>query len=175
MNLSTRLRIGLRFLLLMAGLVGIVGIVGHLIAWPLLTTTVGPTAYVFVSNPLSEAARLRNALLGHGVAIGIGVGCFCAFGVGREPSVSALGMPTWEQVGASVLGVSVTLCVLELLRSHHAPAAATVLLLTTGLANPGRPLAGLILGLAITIVVGPLSGRLPLFRVQTEAEEGRRR
>jgi hypothetical protein len=54
------------------------------------------------------------------------------------------------------------MAILELLHCHHAPAAATVLLITTGLARPGSPLIGLVVGLGIVIVVGPLCARLSL-------------
>ena len=47
--------LGLRYLLLTGGLVGAVGSAGRFLAWPLLTSTVGPTAYVFAAHPGTEA------------------------------------------------------------------------------------------------------------------------
>ena len=156
--------LGLRYLLLTAGLVGAVGIAGRFLAWPLLTSTVGPTAYMFAAHPHSEAARFRNALVGHGVAIVCGLGALAAFGLVRYPPISEAGSPSSTQVAAAVFGVGLTVFVLELAGSHHAPAAATALLITTGLAKPGAPLIGLVLGLAIVIALGPLFGRLPYAR-----------
>ena len=152
---------GLRYLLLTAALVGAVGIAGRYLAWPLLTSTVGPTAYIFAAHPRSEAARFRNALVGHGVAIVCGLGALAAFGLVRYPSISETGSPSATQVAAAVLGTGLTVFLLELAGSHHAPAAATALLITTGLAKPGAPLIGLVLGLAIVIALGPLFGRIP--------------
>ncbi len=159
-----RVVLGLRYLLLTGALVGAVGIAGRFLAWPLLTSTVGPTAYVFAAHPRSENSRFRNALVGHGVAIGCGLAALAVFGLVRYPSVSQTGSPSAAQVAASVLGVGLTVFLLELAGSHHAPSAATALLITTGLAKPGSPLIGLVLGLAVVISLGPLIGRIPLDR-----------
>lgn len=153
--------LGLRYLLVTSALVGAVGIGGQYLGWPLLTSTVGPTAYIFAAHPHSEGARFRNALIGHGVAIACGLAALAAFGLVRSPSISETGSPSAAQVAAAVLGVGLTVFVLELAGSHHAPSAATALLITTGLAQPGAPLIGLVLGLAIVIALGPLSGRIP--------------
>ncbi len=160
--MSARLTLGVRYLILTGVLVGAVGLAGRFLAWPLLTSTIGPTAYVFAAHPDTEAARFRNALAGHGVAFLCGFAALVAFGLTRYPSISTTGSPSLRQVGAAVTGVGVTVVLLELLGSHHAPAAATTLLITTGLAKPGAPLIGLAVGLAIVIALGPLVGRLPL-------------
>ncbi len=74
------------------------------------------------------------------------------------------GRPDPAQVAASAAAVGTTLFLLELLHSHHAPAAATALLITTGLASPGAPLGGLVLGLVILCLLGPLCSVAPLAR-----------
>jgi len=159
---SERAALALRYLLLTGALVGAVGVAGRYLAWPLLTSTVGPTAYVFAAHP--QAARFRNALVGHGAAIACGLGALAVFGLFHSPSVNETGSPSAAQIAAAVLGVGLTVFVLELAGSHHAPSAATALLITTGLAKPGAPLIGLVLGLAIVIAFGPLIGRIPLAR-----------
>jgi hypothetical protein len=151
-----------RYLSLTGLLVGVVGLAGRWLAWPLLTSTVGPTAYLFASHPRTEPARFRNAAVGHAVAIGVGLSAMAIFGLLHHPSVSLVGTPSWSQVFASGIAVGATMAVLELLHSHHAPAAATALLITTGLARPGTPLIGLVVGLAIVIALGPLCGRWPV-------------
>lgn len=159
-----RAGIALRYLLLTGVVVGVVGVVGHWLAWPLITSTVGPTAYVFVAHPGSEASRFRNALIGHAVAVGAGLGALVVFGLVHDPSVSSTRPPTIGQAAAAAAAAGVTVAVLEMAGCHHAPAAATALLLATGLAKPGAPLIGLVLGLAIVVVLGPLVGRVPLAR-----------
>ncbi len=64
-----RLKIAGRYLLLTGVLVGVVGVAGDWLAWPFLTSTVGPTAYVFTAHPGSEASRFRNVALGRTVAV----------------------------------------------------------------------------------------------------------
>jgi hypothetical protein len=161
----THLILGVRYLLLTGVLVGAVGLAGRFLAWPLLTSTIGPTAYVFAAHPGSEPARFRNALAGHCVAFGCGLAALAIFGLTRYPSISTTGSPSLRQVAAAATGVGFTVLLLEMVGSHHAPAAATTLLITTGLAKPGAPLVGLVLGLVIVISLGPLVGRLPLARV----------
>ena len=89
-----RLALGVRYLLFTGVLVGAVGTGGRYLAWPLLTSTIGPTAYVFAAHPRSEAARFRNALVGHAVAIACGLGALTVFGLVRHPSVSETGSPS---------------------------------------------------------------------------------
>ncbi len=168
---SLRLVVAARYLAMTLVLVGAVGLAGHWLAWPLLTSTVGPTAYLFAAHPESEYSRLRNALIGHTVGLGAGFGALVAFGLLHQASVSTTGAPTWAQTAAAALSVGATVAVLEVLGTHHAPAAATALLVATGLAKPGAPLVGLVMGLAIVIAVGPLLGRLPGGRRATEVNQ----
>lgn len=155
-----RVRLALRYLRLTGALVAVVGLLGHWLAWPLITSTVGPTAYVFAAHPESETSRFRNAVIGHTVAVLVGLWALVAFALLHRASVSQTGAPTWEQTAAAATAAGVTVAVLELAGSHHAPAAATALLVATGLAKPGPPLIGLVLGLAVVIAAGPVTGRL---------------
>ena len=164
----------MRYLLLTGALVGAVGIAGRFLAWPLVTSTVGPTAYVFAAHPRTESARFRHALIGHGVAIACGLGALAVFGLVQYPSISKAGTPSAAQVAAAVLGVGLTVFFLELAGSHHAPSAATALLITTGLAKPGAPLIGLVLGLAIVIALAPLIGRVPFAPSAISEDQSRR-
>lgn len=170
-NGAVRAEIALRYLLLTAAVVGVVGVAGHWLAWPLITSTVGPTAYMFVAHPETEASRFKNAVIGHTVAVGAGLAALAVFGLVQHPSVSATGAPTLTQAAAAAVAAGVTVAVLEVLGCHHAPAAATALLIATGLAKAGAPLIGLVLGLAIVIALGPLIGRVPLARRTSTAEQ----
>lgn len=163
--------VAVRYLLLTGVAVGVVGVVGHWLAWPLITSTVGPTAYTFAAHPESETSRFRNALIGHTVAVGAGLGSLAIFGLLHQASVSTTGAPTWSQAAAAAVAAGVTVAVLEVLGSHHAPAAATALLIATGLAKPGAPLIGLVLGLAVVITIAPLLGRVPFARRASTADQ----
>ena len=169
-----RVPVAVRYLTITIVLIFAVGVAGHLIAWPVLTSTLGPTVYVFAANPGTESARFRNATVGHAVAIVVGLGAVAAFGLWSHGPISPFRGPTLAQAGAAAIAAGVTLLILELVGSHHAPSAASALLVATGLARPGKPLLGLVVGLALVLVLGPLSGRLPLAR-QLTAEDRERR
>lgn len=166
-----RVAVGLRFLVLTSALVLVIGLSGRLLYWPLLTATVGPTAYVFVAHPRSSTAKFRNALLGHGIAAAAGLGSLVAFGLLHRPAGTMTAGPSLAEVGAAVTAVGFTVFLLELVGSHHAPAAATAIIISTGLAQPGKPLLGLLLGLAVVIVLGRLVGRLPSAQASAGFEE----
>lgn len=133
--------------------VGVIDRYGH---WPVLTATLGPTAYLFAAHPDTTSARRRNALIGHSVAVGMGLAALVVFGLWHAPSAALSGHVTLFQAFATAAALCATLLVLELADAHHAPAAATVVLITTGLARPGRPLVGLVLGLALLIALSPV-------------------
>jgi hypothetical protein len=166
--LAERVLTGLRFALLAGVSLAVVGAVGRGLAWPALTATLGPTAYVFAAHPGSESGRVRNATLGHAVGIGCGLAMLAAFGLWSAPSLAQTGYPTWAHVGAAAVAAGLTLFFLEVADAHHSPAAATALLVATGLAKPGRPLFGLVAGLAVLILAAPVLSRLPFRREEAE-------
>lgn len=167
--LGERMAVPARFLVLMSASLGIVGVAGHFLGWPLMASTLGPTGYVFASHPGSEEAKRRNAVVGHGITLAVGLFCLAVFGLWHHPFIAQQGHLVLTQVGAAALAGALTIALLEVVGAHHAPAGATALLVATGLAKPGPPLYGLVLGLAFLIVVGPeLSRRFPLARRQTE-------
>lgn len=159
-----RARAALRLLLLGTLVLFVVGVASRFIQWSLLTAALGPTLYVFLAHPDSETARLRAAVIGHAVALATALGALALFGLWGHPSVDAVGFSTLRQAAAAGLAVGATLGILELTNTHHAPAASTALLVATGLARPGAPLYGLLIGLAGVIALGPLLGRVPLGR-----------
>jgi hypothetical protein len=155
-----RLALAVRYLCITAGVIGAAGLTGSAISWTVLTAALGPRAYVFAAHPHTAASRWRNAVIGHTAAIGAGVASLAVFGLWHHASVSATGAPTLAQVGASAAAGGATVALLEIAGAHHAPAAASALLVSTGLARPGRPLEGLVVGLGIVLVLGLLSSRL---------------
>ena len=155
-----RLRGGGRLLVLSAAVLTAVGLLGRGTGLVMLTTTLGPTAYLLLAHPEHEQARVRNALLGHGAATAAGLGLLAAFGLWNHPSVTSEHRDAPAQILAQALAVGVTLLLLTLLDAHHPPAAATALLITSGIARPGPPLYGTLADLAALIALSALvSGR----------------
>lgn len=162
--MGTSAGVAARLLLLSAATMAAIGVAGRFLSWPLLTATLGPTLYVFIAHPESEGARFRNSAVGHTLAVAVGLAMLAAFGLWSHPSVANMGHPSLRQAGAAAASLGLTMLALHVTNSHHAPAAATTLLVATGLARPGRPLFGLLVGLAVLISLGPLIGRLPIGR-----------
>lgn len=162
-----RVLVGLRAALIGAAAIAVVGTVGWSVDLVTLASTIGPTAYIFAAHPATEIARARNAILGHSVAVGAGLASLAVFGLWSSPSVVQRGATTWPQIGAAALSLAVTLALLDLMDAHHSPAAATSLLVSTGLAHWGKPLEGLAVGLAVVIVVGAALGKVPVLRERT--------
>jgi hypothetical protein len=156
-RLSSGLRIGLPVGLLLAA-VGAAGLLSGTGVW--LTATLGPTAYLIVAHPRDVTARARNAIVGHGSALVLGLLTLAVFGLWNAPSVAVTHHESWIQIAAQGCAVALTLVVLTVADAHHAPAGATALLVSSGIAAPGLPLLGLVAGLAIVLVVAPLLARL---------------
>ena len=168
--LRERWWVAVRFLILSGVAIAAIGVAGHYVAWPFLTTALGPTAYVFVAHPNSSTGKLRNAVIGHGVAIASGLFALAVFGLWNHPATTSIGHSTLLQDGAAGLAVGLTLLGLELLGAHHAPAGSTALLVATGISRPGQPLYGLIVGLVGLFVLAPLLAQIP-FRREAAARE----
>ncbi|WP_052489295.1 HPP family protein [Streptomyces sp. 150FB] len=161
-----RLRTGARLLVLSAVALAAVGAVGRGIGWILLTTTLGPTAYILLAHPDTEAAQVRSSVLGHTSAAACGLACLAAFGLWDDPSTAAHQSDNWRQICAQALAVGLTLFLLVVLKAHHPPAAATALLITSGIARPGPPLYGMLTGLAILITTAAVLSRVPATRAR---------
>ncbi|MBR7830906.1 HPP family protein [Actinospica sp. MGRD01-02] len=147
------MRNGVRLLVLSAAVLMAVGFLGHWVGLVMLTTTLGPTAYLLLAQPENEQARVRSAVLGHGAATACGLAMLAAFGLWNARSVAVVHRESPAQILAQALAVGATLLVLTLLDAHHPPAAATALLITSGIARPGLPLFGMLAGLAALIAL----------------------
>jgi HPP family len=159
--------VALRLLIQSVLLIGVIGVVGHFAGLVMVTSTTGPTAYLMLAHPDDVTARVRNAVAGHGVAIGFGLACAAAFGIWQHRPVTPLGNATLDQAGATALATAVTLAALTVMGSHHAPAAATAMLVSSGIAAPGRPLYGLVAGLVLVMILASAFARLPGARKRT--------
>lgn len=157
---GARFIVALRLMIQAVLIIGAIGLVGHFAGLLLVTSTVGPTAYLMLAHPDNVTARVRNAVLGHGAAIGFGLACAAAFGLWHRPPATRLDT-MWDQAAAPALATALTLAALTVLGSHHAPAAATAVLVGSGMTAPGRPLYGLVGGLVLVMILAPALARLP--------------
>ncbi|WP_411140438.1 hypothetical protein [Streptomyces sp. x-80] len=85
-----------------------------------------------------------------------------SFGLWSERPVLPRNEDTLAQSAAQALGVAATLFLLEWFRVAHLPAAATALLITSGISRSGPPLYGMVTGPALTVVLSALFAQLPV-------------
>jgi hypothetical protein len=167
---AERIGVAARFFVLAGGTLLVVALCGTVLDQPLLTATLGPTAYVLLAHPESEGARLRNSIVGHAAGVGSGLVALAALGLWHALPVAPGRPVTLRQAGAAALAVGLTLVLLDVTRSHHAPAAASALLVATSHARPGAPLTGLVVGLVVTIAVAGALARFPVLRRESVRE-----
>ena len=129
------------------------GLAALLLKQPFLFPSLGPTLYLFFETPMAEQASPRNTLIGHFVALVVGFFSVWAFGLLYAPSVIEQGA-TPARIGAAAVSLALTEALLILFRAKHAPAGATVLIVSLGLlSTPGR-----VLVMATSIVLLTVTG-----------------
>jgi hypothetical protein len=150
--MARRLVVLIRFVVLTAVVLGVVAVADHWLSWLTLVGALGPTAYMLIAHPSSATSRLRSAFAGHTLGVVIGLAAVAAWGGWGEPFVASH-RPSVGQAVATAIAAGLLLALLELFDLHHAPAAATVVLVASSLVPVGRPLAGLAVGLVAVIVL----------------------
>ncbi|MEV6610797.1 HPP family protein [Kutzneria sp. NPDC051319] len=168
-----RVAAALRVSVLVGVSLAAVGVAGWLTHQMLLATSLGPTAYVMLVRHSGLEARVRNAVVGHAVAFTAGLVALAVFGLWTHPSVVELHRESLTQSIAQGVAVGLTVLVLALFDIHHAPAAATALLVSSGISRPGPPLIGLVVGLAVTILLtSALSRYVPVPARRLRSSDG---
>lgn len=126
----------------------VVGILAHFTKQPLLFASLGPSAYLFFEEPMSDKSTPRNSIVGHVVGMAVGYACLVALGLSHQPDVLKAGV-TIPRIFAAALSVGFTGAVLTLLRASHPPAGATTLLVSLGFFTSLKELACIAVGVLI--------------------------
>jgi CBS-domain-containing membrane protein len=134
----------------------------------LLFPSLGPTAMLFFARPLPPECTVRNVIVGHWVGILTGLVMLEIFGLRSLPSAVTHGLGA-TRVVAAALSVALTATILRLIRSPHAPAGASTLIVSLGLLTTDKQLgmmgASVVLvavaGWGLNLVTGV---RVPLWR-----------
>lgn len=136
-----------------AVILAVVGAMGLVLHPPWLFPSLGPTAMLMLESPEDPSARFGNALVGHVVAVVVGLGALFVCGLYGQPSAPTAGL-SGRYVVAGVLSVAVTMLVLGIVhRPHpHPPAGATTLIVSLGILSTPAELAS-VLG-AVVVVAG---------------------
>lgn len=148
------------YALVLCGLVMVVaGLIGLGLHQPWLFPSLGPTLMIFFETPKSAAARPRDALVGHGVALLAGLVALEVFGLRGHPSAVVEGL-TLSRVLAAALALGLTTFVLSSLKAPHPPAGATTLIVALGILTSNSQLGTMALAIVFVTVFGLLLNRL---------------
>jgi len=151
--------VGLYAFLLCALVLVLAGLVGLVTHQPWLFPSLGPTLMLFFETPLAETSRPRSTLIGHGVGILAGLIALEVFGLRAHPSAVQEGLSA-ARVGAAALSLGLTTLVLSVLKSSHAPAGATTLIVSLGILTTTAQLGTMALAVVFVTAVGVLLNRL---------------
>ena len=140
--------------------------------------SLGPTAFMFFSNPTSPAASPRSAVLGHAIGILCGYGALWLTGLQHAPPTIITGVDDPRIIAAAV-SLAVTGAFMILFNVAHPPAAATTLIISLGIIT--TPIHLCIIELAVVlmalqaIVVNRLAGvNYPIWAKAYSASRERR-
>jgi CBS-domain-containing membrane protein len=131
------------------GLMGLIGAVALGSKQTLLFPSLGPTAMLFFARPLPPECTVKNVIAGHWVGILVGLVMLEVFGLRSLPSAVTHGIDA-KRVVAAALSVAVTATVLRVIRSPHAPAGASTLIVSLGLLTTNKQLE--MMGLSIVLI-----------------------
>ncbi len=129
---------------------GYLSLLAYLTHFPLLFPSLGPTAILFFQSPTSEAAKPRNAILGHAIAIACGFAALLVTDLLTHPSVMQEGV-LLSRVIAAGLALAATGAIMVLCRISHPPAGATTLIIALGFIT--HPFNLLIVEVAVLLLV----------------------
>lgn len=159
--MKEKLLAAVRLSVLAGGALCLVGLAGSWVGLPLLTATLGPTAYFFFVTPGPRWDTLRGAAVGHGVGVVAGLVGLLATGRWHIETAYLFHTNTVSEAFAVAIALAVTLLVLHVLKAHHPPAASTTILVASGLAGPGPLLVGLVLGIAALFMLQLVLNEVP--------------
>lgn len=147
----------------------IIGLAAVCTGQPLIFPSLGPSAFLFFTQPTSPTSSPRNAILSHGSGILVGWASYWLCGV-------LFGFDTaTAQAAAAALSLGLVSALMVAADIPHPPAASTTLIVALGLMIEWRQLivvmAGVVLLTAQCYVINRMSGIVyPLWRARPEQE-----
>ena len=134
------------------------GLAAYFLKYPLLFPSLSPTVFALFRQPLSRDSSPRNTIIGHLLALCVGLAMLYLFGLENQPSVLQEGV-TFPRVWAASLSVAITEGLLLFIRRPHTPAGTTTLLVSLGLFTAWAELASLMAGIIILVIVSWIINR----------------
>ena len=135
-------------------LLAALGAVVWLSGLPFLFPSLGPTAYLFATQPSARQSAPRRVLGGHAIGVLAGLVAYHAVGGGVVITASmGSATPAGLRLAVSgVVAVALTTAGMTVTDTGHAPACATTLIVGLGILS--TPLQAAIIVLAVGILVG---------------------
>lgn len=141
--------------------IALMTLVAMVTSQPLVYPSLGPTAYLLFDRPHSAAAAPRAVFLGHLIGVAAGYASLAAFGLRHAPSTLQNGLVA-GRIGATAMSLGLTAAGMVLLRSWHAPAGATTLIVSLGLLIRPEQLGTLMGAVVLLILQGIVFDKLGL-------------
>ncbi len=120
---------------------------------PFLFPSLGPTAYLFATNPDAPASRPRSVVGGHAIGVVAGLFAYHALGGGvvLTAATGAWSLASLRLAASGVVAVGLTTAGMLATDTGHAPACATTLIVSLGILS--APLEGAIIVVAVTVLL----------------------
>jgi len=148
-------------------LVLVIGLFGFWNGNVLLIPSLAPSAIYQVLRPDLPSSRCSNLILGHVIGIFAALVSLGIFNAQNDPSILVASTASLNRIWASALAVAMTVFLQRAARNFHPPAAATVLLLTTGaLQSRWSNVRELLSGLLLMTLVAEIFRRFQNSRVR---------
>lgn len=130
--------------------------------------SLGPTAYLLFTAPLTENSSPRNTIFGHAIGLVCGYAAFVVTGAAAVPFGVHAGV-YWPRILAAALSLSATGALMVLLRTGHPPAGATTLIVSLGIISKPKELiiieVAVFLLVAQALVINRMAGlRYPVWK-----------
>jgi hypothetical protein len=134
-------------------LLSALGAVVWLSGLPFLFPSLGPTAYLFATQPSAPESSARRVVGGHAIGVLAGLVAYHAIAgdVVITASMGAASMAGFRLAASGVVAVALTTAGMALTDTGHAPACATTLIVGLGILS--APLEGAIILLAVAVLV----------------------
>ena len=149
--------------------IGIISIAAACTGQPLIFPSLGPSAFLFFTQPTSPTSAPRNAVLAHGTGILVGWASYwlCGLSFGFDTSTA--------QAAAAALSLGLISALMVAADIPHPPAASTTLIVSLGLMVQWQQLIAVMAGVVLLTVQCYLINRIsgivyPLWRARPEQQ-----
>lgn len=137
----------------------ILGVLAFVLHHPLIFPSLGPTAFLLFTNPLSKIASPKNTILGHLLGVICGYLALVIFGLSNTPAIIISGI-SLQFIAAAALSIALTSMGMILFSVEHPPAGATTLIVSLGIMHTLPHLGVLMIAVVLLCLEAGIINRL---------------